>query len=290
MRARAIAIGAIVLLMMVWGTTYIVTKIAIREVPPLTLAGLRFLVTALVLLPFAIAAGGLKRLPRPIPFGTLTLMALTGFVIYYAGFNFALEYGSASQGALIQALLPAAIALAAVIGLKEKLTKRRIAGIVLAVCGVTLIVAVGKSDSESPNPLLGGLFMLTSVVVWAVYTAQVKHLADCEPTVLLTVIAAIATVIQVPLVVLELARHPGPLAITAQGWASVVFLGAIASGIGLLVYNRALRVLDASLVGTYINLVPIIGVLSAVALLGETLEGWQIVGAVLALAGMWLAS
>jgi drug/metabolite transporter (DMT)-like permease len=290
MRSRPAALAAIVLLMVIWGTTYIVTKIAIREVPPLTLAGLRFLITALMLLPFAIAAGGLKRLPRPLPIRDILAMALTGFVLYYAFFNYALEYGSASQGALIQALLPAGVAVAAVIVLREKLSRMRIGGIALAILGVAMIVLAGKSDSESPNPILGAVLMLFSVVAWSMYTVQVKRLADVEPTVLLTAIAAVGTLIQLPLVAFELARHPEPLAITMQGWASVVFLGAIASGLGLLVYNRALRLLDASLVGTYINLVPIIGVVSAVLFLGEALEGWQIVGSVLALFGVWLAS
>jgi drug/metabolite transporter (DMT)-like permease len=290
MRSRTAAIAAIVLLMIIWGTTYIVTKIAIREVPPLTLAALRFLITALVLLPFAIAAGGLKRLPRPLPIRDIVAMALTGFVLYYAFFNYALEYGSASQGALIQALLPVGVAIAAVIVLKEKLSKTRVSGIALAVLGVAIIVVAGKSDSASPNPFLGAVLMLFSVVAWSIYTVQVKRLADVEPTVLLTAIASVGTLIQIPLVAFELARHPQPLAISMQGWASVVFLGAIASGLGLLVYNRALRLLDASLVGTYINLVPIVGVVSAVLLLGESLQGWQILGSVLALVGVWLAS
>jgi drug/metabolite transporter (DMT)-like permease len=290
MRSRTAALAAIVLLMIIWGTTYIITKIAIREVPPLTLAALRFLITALVLLPFAIAAGGLKRLPRPLPVFDIVAMALTGFVLYYAFFNYALEYGSASQGALIQALIPVGVAITAVIVLKEKLSKMRTAGIALAVLGVAMIVLAGKSDSASPNPVLGAVLMLFSVVVWSIYTVQVKRLADVEPTVLLTAIATVGTLIQLPLVAFELMRMPEPLAITAQGWASVVFLGAIASGFGLLVYNRALRLLDASLVGTYINLVPIIGVVSAVLFLGEALEGWQIVGSVLALVGVWLAS
>jgi drug/metabolite transporter (DMT)-like permease len=290
MRSRTAALAAIVLLMIIWGTTYIITKIAIREVPPLTLAALRFLITALVLLPFAIAAGGLKRLPKPFPILDIVTMALTGFVLYYAFFNYALEYGSASQGALIQALIPVGVAITAVIVLKEKLSKMRTAGIALAVLGVAMIVLAGKSDSASPNPVLGAVLMLFSVVVWSIYTVQVKRLADVEPTVLLTAIATVGTLIQLPLVAVELIRRPEPLAITVQGWASVVFLGAIASGFGLLVYNRALRLLDASLVGTYINLVPIIGVVSAVLFLGEALEGWQIVGSVLALVGVWLAS
>jgi drug/metabolite transporter (DMT)-like permease len=290
MRSRTAALAAIVLLMIIWGTTYIITKVAIREVPPLTLAALRFLITALVLLPFAIAAGGLKRLPKPFPILDIVSMAFTGFVLYYAFFNYALESASASQGALIQALIPVGVAITAVIVLKEKLSKMRTAGIALAVLGVAMIVLAGKSDSASPNPVLGAALMLFSVVAWSIYTVQVKRLADVEPTVLLTAIATVGTLIQLPLVAIELMQRPEPLAITARGWASVVFLGAIASGFGLLVYNRALRLLDASLVGTYINLVPIIGVVSAVLFLGESLQGWQIVGSVLALAGVWLAS
>lgn len=290
MRSRAVAIGATVLLMVIWGSTYIVTKIAVREFPPLTLAGLRFVIAALVLLPFAIAAGGLQRLPRPLPIGSLAAMALTGFVLYYCAFNYALEYGSASQGALIQALMPVAVALAAVFALKEPMSKRRMAGIALAVGGVALIVASGERDGASSNPLLGAFCMVAATAIWAVYTVQVKKVAGIEPTVLVTAVAILASLMQLPLVVFELATHPEPLAFTMQGWASVLFLGAIATGAGLLIYNRVLQVLDAGLVGTYLNLLPIMGVLAAVLFLGETLDGWQIVGAVLALAGMWLAS
>jgi drug/metabolite transporter (DMT)-like permease len=56
------------------------------------------------------------------------------------------------------------------------------------------------------------------------------------------------------------------------------------------VYNLSLRNLDASEVGVWMNLVPIVGMLAAVLFLGETLNPWQIVGAVIALAGMWLSS
>ena len=64
----------------------------------------------------------------------------------------------------------------------------------------------------------------------------------------------------------------------------------VASGLVYLAYNFALGQLDASLVGVFVNLDPIVGVLTAVLFLGETLQGWQILGGVAALAGMWLAS
>jgi drug/metabolite transporter (DMT)-like permease len=93
-------------------------------------------------------------------------MGLTGIALFHVGFNYALLYGSATQGALIFALVPAAVAGAAVIGLKETPSRRRIAGITLSVCGVALVALTGESDSASPHPLLGALWMLGAIVAW----------------------------------------------------------------------------------------------------------------------------
>jgi hypothetical protein len=92
-----------------------------------------------------------------------------------------------------------------------------------------------------------------------------------------------------PAAAVELALVPWPDP-SLQGWLGTLFLGGIASALAFVVYSRALRELDASLVGAYLNLDPIVGVLTAVILLGEALGVWQVVGGVVALAGMWLAS
>ena len=92
-----------------------------------------------------------------------------------------------------------------------------------------------------------------------------------------------------PLGVLELTRVPWAYP-SLEGWLGVLFLGVFASAAAYLMYSRALRELDASLVGAWLNLDPIVGVLTAVVFLGETLHHWQIAGGVVALAGMGLAS
>jgi drug/metabolite transporter (DMT)-like permease len=95
--------------------------------------------------------------------------------------------------------------------------------------------------------------------------------------------------IVLPAAAVELSLIPWPDP-SLQGWLGTLFLGVVASALAFVVYSRALRELDASLVGAYLNLDPIVGVLTAVILLGETLDLWQILGGVVALAGMWLAS
>ncbi|MFL5449449.1 MAG: EamA family transporter, partial [Gemmatimonadales bacterium] len=163
---RTSALVSLILVMIVWGSTYVVTKAAVREIPPLTLATLRYLVATAVLVSVALARGGLRRLPRPLPLVPLVWMGLTGVTILTVGFNYGLIYGSAFQGALVYALGPAAVAVAAVLGLGESLSRRRSAGIVLSVAGAMLVVSSGKTDPAAPHPWVGAICMFAGVVAW----------------------------------------------------------------------------------------------------------------------------
>ncbi|HEY7575576.1 MAG TPA: DMT family transporter [Thermoanaerobaculia bacterium] len=284
-RAIASAIG----LMVVWGSTFAITKASVVEIPPLALSALRFLIAAAVLIPIVMARGGLANIPRPLPLGPLALMALTGVAIFHVGFNYALLYGSASQGAIVFALVPAAIALAAVTFLRERPSPRRIAGMVLSFAGVALVVAAGRGGAASPNPLLGALWMLLGVAAWAIYTVVAKRLAGMDQVVVIAGTSAIGAAMLIPAAIVELWNRPLPNP-TPRGWLGALFLGVVASAIAFVVYSRILRELEASLVGVFMNLDPIVGVLVAVLFLGETLTPRQIIGGVIAVAGMWLSA
>jgi drug/metabolite transporter (DMT)-like permease len=286
---RTYAIIALVVLMIVWGSTFVVTKAAAREMPPLTLAAVRFMIAAAALIPLALARGGLRRLPKPVPVVPLVLMGLTGIALFTIGFNYALVYGSASQGALIYALVPAAVAATAALVLKEALSRRRITGIVLSIAGVLLVAAAGEPDVSAPNPLLGAACMLGAVVAWTGYTIVAKRLANADQVVVSACLCVVGTAMLLPLSLLELAIVPWPDP-SLEAWLGIAFLGTVASAAAYVAYGYALRELDASLVGAYANLDPIVGVLAAVVFLGEALHGWQIAGGIIALCGMWLAS
>jgi drug/metabolite transporter (DMT)-like permease len=285
---RSYALAAVIVLMIVWGSTFVVTKVAVQEIPPLTLCLMRFAIAACVLAPFAAGRGGLGS--RPLPLAALAMMALTGVALFHIGFNYALVYGSASQGALVFALLPAAVATAAVLWLKEAPSRRRIAGIALSVGGVALVVAsAGETSGASPRPLLGALCMLAAVAAWAAYTVIAKRLAGADQIVVITCVSVVGAVMMLPLAALELWHGPWPSP-SLQGWLGTAFLGVVASALAFVVYSRVLRELEASVVGAWLNLDPIVGVATAVLFLGETLGAGQILGGVVALGGMWLAS
>jgi drug/metabolite transporter (DMT)-like permease len=131
--------------------------------------------------------------------------------------------------------------------------------------------------------------MLAGVVAWAHYTVIAKRLAKADQVVVIAWVSILGTAMLLPLAAIELLQRPVPQP-TVEGWLGTLYLGAVASAIAYVVYSWVLRELDASLVGAYFTLDPIVGVATAVVFLGEVLRRGQVVGGVIALLGMWLAA
>jgi drug/metabolite transporter (DMT)-like permease len=275
---------------LIWGSTYVVTKSGLDELPPMLFALLRFCVASVCLLPLALLRGGVAALPRPRPWGTLVLMGLAGVGLYYVLFNLALTYTNASQGSLVQSSLPAATAGMAVLWLHEKVTRRRRLGIALAIAGVLLIVVRSQAETSARSPLLGNALMLGTVAGWGVYTILAKRTAGCDATVVVAAITLIGTAMLAPAAVIEAVLRGGVPKVSTASWLRIVYLGALPSAGCFVLYSRALRDLDASQVGTFINLVPLVGVLSGVLVLGEEVTPLAIVGGAMVLVGVWLSS
>jgi drug/metabolite transporter (DMT)-like permease len=254
----------------------------------LLLALLRFVIASLLLLPLAQSRGGLA-LPRPLPLGKLVLMGLTGVTIFFAGSNLGLVYSSAADAALIQGAIPAVTTVLAVAVLRERVDRWRVGGIAVSLLGVGLIVLTGSPTASAPNPLLGNLLTFVAVFSWAIYTMLGKSLGGVSELVVTAYSVLFGTILLVPFAAYELRDQP-TLVVAPTSWLVVLFLGAGASGVAFLLWNYALRVLDASLAASYINLIPLIGVATAAVFLGESLSPSQLLGGALILAGIWLAT
>jgi drug/metabolite transporter (DMT)-like permease len=286
---RTAALIAIVAVMAVWGSTFVVTKAAVQQFPPFTLAFLRFAIACAALAPF-LRRGSLAGLGTSVSVGRLLFLSVTGVALFTAAFNFSMIYGSAVQGALLYAAIPAVVAVCAVLFLNERLSGRRTLGIALSVLGAALIVATGESrGSDAPAPLVGAALMIFTIVLWGAYTVAAKPVASADQTAVTFVTAAVATLLLLPASALELAVAGWP-STTTNGWLGVLYLGVFASAAAYALYSFALRELDASTVGAFSSVDPIVGLATAYVFLGETLSPVQAVGAAIVLAGMWLAS
>lgn len=285
-RTRVKGIITIVFVMLIWGSSFTVTKIVVTEMPPLISSTLRNIIACLVLLPFYLSKR--KKVQQPLPYPKLVLMGLVGTTVYYLFFNIGMQYIATSTGALIEGLVPVGIAIPAALILKERLSKRIIAGILLSVTGVILVAFVGNAQKSS-NALLGSAMIVCAVCLWSTYTLLSRSLKDTDTTLVTTVSIFIGTLLSIPLALIEVA-YTGMPAISLKAWAGMTYLGVFASAIAYFLYNRSLESLPAAQVGNFLNLIPVIGALIAFIFLKDTFTYLQAAGGILVLTGIWLSS
>lgn len=274
--------------LLIWGSTFVITKVALREVGPLTLTALRFTIAFAVLFPLAARRGfRLATCLRP----EFLLLGLTGTALFYTFQNLGLSDTTVSSTVLVQSSTPAITAILAVLFLKERLSPRQTLGIGLVTLGVILVGLAGSPTAApgSPFPVLGNLLILGSALSWSVYTILGRSRVGSTPALDMTTAGNGAGLIAlIPLAGWELASRGLPH-LSLPGLLGIVYLGVAASGLTMFLWNYALHDLPASVATPYINLIPIIGLVSGL-FLGEQPPFAQILGGALAIFGVWLSS
>jgi drug/metabolite transporter (DMT)-like permease len=290
MQSHLASILMLLVTMVIWGSTFVVTKGINDQVQPFTLAFVRVAIGALVLLSCTFvrqARGGEHSRWSTLPWGTMVTMGLIGVVMYYAVFNYSLVYTSASQGALVQSCIPAMTALVAVLWLREHASALRWGGIALSMAGIVIVFS-GSGAQYGSASLLGNLLMFISAVLWGIYTSMAKRVANFDPLQVTGGIIGAGALLLLPLAAFEVAADGMPQ-VNLQGWLGMAYLGAGASGLAYMLYSAALRHVDASEAGVYTNLIPIVGVVTGM-MLGEPLSLRAIAGGLVVLVGVWLTS
>lgn len=279
-----LAIPALIAAMVLWGGTYVITRWALEGAGPFFVLWARLSIAALVLIPFAVRQGLRfhhvldKRL---IGFG------VTGMILHLGLEIVGLEFTSASSAALVIATAPAVTAVFSVAFLGERLNAARWAGIVASVVGVVLVTG-GMEGSGFPLAWVGNLLVFGGVLMWAVFTVQGKRVAVHLPPMVTTTSATIsAALIAIPLAGGEVLLSGAP-ELEASGIGAIVYLGVFASAAAYGLWNHALRHVDASTAGPYINLVPVLGVGFALVF-GETLTFMQALGGAIVVGGIFVS-
>ena len=277
------AVPALLAAMGIWGATYVVTKVALPDIGAFTILLLRLVLGTAALLPFAWRAGYRLRMSLQPNF---ILFGVTGMVLHLGFEIIGLRFTSASSAALIIATAPVVTLGFAIAFLKEKVETRQLLGIALSIAGVVLITGA-KAPNGYHLAWLGNLLVFGGVVMWAVFTVQGRRIGtDHAWQVSTTAASAAAIVITIPLAAGEIAIEGMPH-FTTGGVLAVLYLGVFAQAMAYGLWNLALQHVGGAVAGAYVNLVPVIGVVLALAL-GESLSTMQLVGGATVALGVWL--
>ena len=286
---RKLGFAAICGAVLIWGPTYVATKIALVELGPYLVGFLRSVVALLLLGPILITSfGELKG--QKLPFGRLLLMGLTGGAGYFAFQNLSLLYITAFEASLIGAMLPVVVAVVSWLVLGEKLTKVQVGGVFLAVIGVVFMSVLGNAAVETSFSLIGYLLLLGSALAWALFTILGRRVnAILAPTVVTAFNALFGAAFLLPLAMLDLVGSGWPQ-VSPLTWAMVAYLGLAGSGLAFLLWNYGLKTVSAGEAGTVTNLGPFLGAYFAWTFLGEPITWAHLVGGGIVVAGVMLVS
>jgi drug/metabolite transporter (DMT)-like permease len=271
-----------------WSGSWITGKLAVAGAPPLEISTARFVIAAVVLAAIALAT-------RPdLGRGNLWPIALAGFLGYcaYNAFVFVgLTMAPASDGALIvPTTIPVLTALAATL-IGERLTTMKVAGFALASIGVALVIAAGQTAEEISNSrLFGDVLMVLGAVCWAAYTVLgTIAMRTRSPLAVVTIAAPIGALCLVPLGFLE-HGYADVTAWSISVWLNVLYLALIGSVASFILFYWVVRRVGAGVAAMTSYLVPVLTLAMAVVLLGDRPQPLQLVGGVVILAGVRLAT
>ena len=249
----------------IWGLTFLSTKVAVVELKPMTLALLRFVIASLLLPPIAwLSKTSLAIRPKDLPL--IALSGFAGITLYFFFENNGIMRLSASESSIIVGTIPVLTLLVDVVLYRRRMKAAVIIGILLSFLGVALIVVRSDAAKASPG---GYFFMIGAAISWIVYTFITKPIAGRYSLLSITFWQIFfGTLGCVPFALLE---GQNISHISAPVIFNVLFLGVLASAIGYWLYVIVLDRLDASRSSVFINLIPVVSIVASFILLGERL-------------------
>lgn len=290
----AAAWSLLVVLGLLWGSSFMFTNIAVREIPPVTLSGLRLALAALVVWLYA-RARGVATPGFDVEGGRIWKVAAVSALIGSAGpfvlISWSQQHIPSALSGLLMAPMPLlSLLLSHFLVAGEGLTAGRLAGFALGFGGVAALIGaeaftlLGGGDAFY---LMGQLASLTAMTGYALNGIYLKRSAPPEPLGVSVLILAFAALMTLPAgLIIE---QPDFAAVSAKAWGLTVILGLGASGAAQVILMLILALAGPPFLASVNYQVPLWSAVFGVTLLGETLPPAFWAALALILAGLAIA-
>jgi drug/metabolite transporter (DMT)-like permease len=273
-----------------WAGNIVLARYVAGHVPPLTLSCVRWIGVFLILFPFA--REHLRHdwpvLRKSLPL--MLLLSLTGFAFNNAISYWAMQYTEALNALLIQSAGPLFVALWSLLLFGVRLTRAQAAGILISLLGVLTIVLRGDFSTLASIRLnRGDLMFASSLVSFGLYSALMTRRPVTHQLSLISFTTGCGAAMLLPFALWE-ARSGATLEPDALTMATLAYVVIFPSTLAYLFFNRGIALIGPNRAAPFFHLVPVFGSAMAILLLGEAPKLFHLVGYLLVLAGVIIAS
>jgi drug/metabolite transporter (DMT)-like permease len=284
----SVAYLMLVSVMLLWAAGVVVARSVHELVPPVGFSFWRWLVATAILTPFAAARMcqyGTYLRPRLVRIFLLGLFMAGGSTTIII----AVQYTTATNVALVSGTQPIVTAVIAWVLLRERLTRRQLAGIAAATAGVLAMIArldLGVLRGLSFNP--GDAIMLLAVSFYALYAVNLhRWISGVGPLVMMYLTCLSVAIVLLPAYVAESVWIEG-MVFDRRVMAAVVFMAMVPTVLATTMWNIGVGAVGPNRATIFTNLLPLFGPALAILFLDESLRTYHIVGGVLVCAGITL--
>jgi RarD protein len=200
-------------------------------------------------------------------------------------FIWGVRYTTPANASLAYALTPAFVLIIAVMFLGEKLTKRKLFGIIIAMLG-TIIVLFEKGLAFGSEQFLGNIMVLLASISWAIYTSLGKKYAMKYGGIFSTGVSMFTGLLLYIPIVMLLPFDITPSNYDASIWFQLFYLGVITSGLGYALWYFALTKMEASKLAVFNNIQPVLTTIMAFFLFNTLPSEFFMIGAFIAICGV----
>jgi len=278
---RLLAVSEALLVSLIWASSFVVIKVGLAYLQPLTLAGMRYFSAFLLLVPLLIRHRGLHDNSARGHWIRLFVMGLCAYVIGNGSLFWGLQYLPATTGSFLFNLTPLPVLFLGILWLQEMPTAWQVVGLLVTLAGSALFFSPGLGAGES----LGVAVVALGLIAFAIFGVLGRGVAKGRQ------------VDVVPLTAIPLGFGGGMMLLLAlgiegvpdlsfTGLAIVLWLAAINTVFAYLLYNHSLQVLTAVELNVVLNLAPLGTALMAGLLMGEWLTAIQVVGMFMVIVGV----
>jgi drug/metabolite transporter (DMT)-like permease len=275
----------------VWGASFIATKVALTDLSPITIVWIRFAM-GVAILGIAVAVRRQFALPNKNEWGYFALLGFLGITFHQWLQSNGLITSEASTTAWIVATTPVFMALLGWLVLKEGLDWVKSLGILLAFLGVLAVVSDGNLASISVGRFgaPGDVLILVSAVNWAVFSTLSRRGLKAYPASLMMFYVMALGWVFTSLLFIPTDGISEIPRLTSNGWIGVLFLGIFCSGLAYIAWYDALQVLSAAQTGVFLYIEPLVAVAVAAIVLAEPITWGSLFGGAVILVGVWLVN
>ncbi|KGR76379.1 DMT family transporter [Ureibacillus sinduriensis] len=276
--------GLVFFIMVLWGLNVVIIKVLVEDLPPQTMTAFRIMIAGITALSIIIIRKSFRRLSKREWLYTLLGMVF-GVILHHLFMAVGLTMIDASNASLILALVPLTTVLLSVIFLGEQLTRWRLIGIILGLTGVFFIQGSSFGAMQFSR---GELYLFIAMLVQAISFIFVKKATATLDSKQVTTVMFLAG--SIGLLVISFITEPGGVEAMTSAPLFIYFLfivsGIVATGVGYIVFNEAIKQIGAGQTVIFNNFVPFFGLTFSALFLNEKITASQLIGFVFIVTGI----